>query len=172
MTDSDAPMQIQMDTSMGTITLELYPDKAPKTVANFVNYVNEGFYDSTIFHRVIPEFMIQGGGFTSAMVQKPPSAPIKIEANNGLKNHRGTIAMARTSDPHSATSQFFINLVNNDFLDFKSESPEGWGYAVFGKVIDGMQTVDKIATVSTGSHSGHEGVPKESIVIEKVTVMQ
>ncbi|MGA7982048.1 MAG: peptidylprolyl isomerase [Chromatiaceae bacterium] len=159
-----------METSAGTITIELYPEKAPQTVKSFLTYVDEGFYDGTIFHRVIPGFMIQGGGFTGDMQQKSTHAPIKNEADNGLKNDRGTIAMARTSDPDSATAQFFINLKDNDFLNHTGKTTRGWGYAVFGKVTDGMEVVDKIAAAPTGPHpKGLQDVPKTPIVINKVT---
>jgi peptidyl-prolyl cis-trans isomerase A (cyclophilin A) len=162
--------KVRMETSAGTITIELYPEKAPKTVKSFLNYVDEGFYDGTIFHRVIPGFMIQGGGFTEDMQQKSTHAPIKNEADNGLKNDRGTIAMARTSDPDSATAQFFINRKDNDFLNHTGKTTRGWGYAVFGKVTDGMEVVDKIAAAPTGPHpKGLQDVPKTPIVINKVT---
>ena len=138
---------VLLETTSGDILVELYPDKAPETVANFLKYVDDGFYNNTIFHRVIPGFMIQGGGLTARMQQKDTSAPIKNEADNGLKNDRGTIAMARTMDPHSATAQFFINLVDNDFLNFQAPSGNGWGYCVFGRVTEGMDVVDKIAKV-------------------------
>ena len=163
---------IKLETNKGTITLELDAEKAPATVANFVDYVEKGFYDGLIFHRVIPNFMIQGGGMNPDMSEKPNGSPIKNEANNGLKNDRGTIAMARTGDPHSATSQFFINLKDNDFLNFTSESPAGWGYAVFGKVTDGMDVVDEIAKVKTGNHGPHGDVPLEPVIIKKATVVK
>ena len=159
-----------METSAGTITLELDDGKAPATVANFVQYAADGHYDGTIFHRVIDGFMIQGGGFTKDMNQKPTREPIRNEAMNGLKNLRGTIAMARTMVVDSATSQFFINLVDNDFLDFTSPTPSGFGYAVFGRVVDGMDVVDRIAKVKTGNAGPHQNVPQEAIVIRKVTV--
>ena len=159
-----------METSMGTITLELDDEKAPETVANFVRYAQDGHYDGTIFHRVIDGFMIQGGGFTKDMNQKATREPIRNEAMNGLKNARGTIAMARTMVVDSATSQFFINLVDNGFLDFQSPTPQGFGYAVFGKVTDGMEVVDAIAKVKTGFAGPHQNVPEEPIVIRKVTV--
>ena len=161
---------VNMETSAGTITLELDGNKAPQTVENFVAYARDGHYDGTIFHRVIPGFMIQGGGFDGDMQQKPTKAPIKNEADNGLKNDNGTIAMARTSDPHSATAQFFINVKDNDFLNYSSPSPQGWGYTVFGKVVDGMDVVSKIEQVSTGNRGGHGDVPTENVVINKVTV--
>ena len=162
--------KILMETSMGTITLELDDDKAPATVANFVDYVKNGHYDGTIFHRVIDGFMIPGGGFTKDMNQKPTAEPIRNEAMNGLKNKRGTLAMARTMVVDSATSQFFINLVDNDFLDFTSPTPQGFGYAVFGEVTDGMSVVDAIAKVRTGNAGPHQNVPEEAVVIRKVTV--
>ncbi|MDD3760391.1 MAG: peptidylprolyl isomerase [Acidithiobacillus sp.] len=159
--------QVVLHTNHGDIQIELDDAKAPKTVANFLQYVDEGFFDGTIFHRVIPGFMIQGGGFTEKMQQKNTHDAIKNEAENGLKNERGTLAMARTNDPHSATAQFFINLVDNDFLNFRSASGSGWGYAVFGKVTSGMEVVDAIAKVATGNHGMHQDVPKEAVVIEK-----
>jgi peptidyl-prolyl cis-trans isomerase B (cyclophilin B) len=155
---------------MGTITLELNEEKAPETVRNFVKYAEDGHYDGTIFHRVIDGFMIQGGGFTKAMNQKPTREPIRNEAMNGLKNERGTIAMARTMVVDSATSQFFINLVDNAFLDFSSPTPQGFGYAVFGKVVDGMSVVDSIAKVKTGFSGPHQNVPEEPILIKKITI--
>lgn len=163
-------MKATIDTSMGTITLELNEDKAPETVRNFVKYAEDGHYDGTIFHRVIDGFMIQGGGFTKSMDQKPTREPIRNEAMNGLKNERGTIAMARTMIVDSATSQFFINLVDNAFLDFSSPTPQGFGYAVFGKVVDGMNVVDSIAKVKTGFSGPNQNVPEEAIVIKKITV--
>lgn len=156
-------------TSLGTIKVELYPDKAPITVENFLTYVNSHFYNGTIFHRVIPGFMIQGGGFTAEMEQKPTRAPIKNEAGNGLTNEAGTIAMARTNVVDSATGQFFINTVNNPFLNHKDDSPQGFGYAVFGKVIDGMDVVHKIEHVTTGNVGPFQDVPLKPVVIEKVT---
>lgn len=159
-----------METSKGTITLELDEKKAPETVANFVEYARAGHYDGTIFHRVIDGFMIQGGGFTKDMNQKPTRAPIRNEAANGLKNVRGAIAMARTSVIDSATSQFFINLVDNDFLDFSSPTPSGFGYAVFGVVSDGLEVVDAIAKVKTGTRGRYENVPDETILIRRVTI--
>ncbi len=163
---------VKMDTNQGTIILELDADKAPTTVKNFVTYANEGFYDGTIFHRVISNFMIQGGGFTEDMSQKTTHDPIKNEANNGLKNSNGTIAMARTGDPHSATAQFFINVKDNDFLNFSSETPQGWGYAVFGKVTEGMDVVNKIKDTSTSTNGPYQDVPIEAIIIEKVTIVE
>ena len=159
-----------IETSMGSITVELDDAKAPITVKNFLDYAASGHYDGTIFHRVIDGFMIQGGGFTKAMDQKPTKAPIKNEASNGLTNKRGTIAMARTMVVDSATSQFFINLVDNDFLNFRAPTPQYYGYAVFGKVTDGMDVVDKIAKVKTGFAGPHQNVPEEPIVIKKVHV--
>ena len=163
--------QVEMKTSMGMITIELYADKAPKSVANFLQYAKDGFYDGTIFHRVIDGFMIQGGGFTPDMQQKPTNAPIKNEADNGLKNTRYTLAMARTNDPHSATAQFFINVADNGFLDFKSPTGNGWGYCVFGKVVEGTEVVDKIKDVATGNQGFHQDVPRESVIIESATVI-
>tara|TARA_B100001059_G_scaffold227872_1_gene258234 strand:+ start:82 stop:591 length:510 start_codon:yes stop_codon:yes gene_type:complete len=162
---------ILMTTTVGSMTLELDADNAPKTVENFLSYVSDGFYDGTIFHRVINNFMVQGGGFTADMEQKAPQAPIENEANNGLENARGTIAMARTQDPHSATAQFFINVQDNDFLNHTGENTQGWGYAVFGKVTDGEDVLDKIRCVQTGSQAGHQDVPVEPIIIESVTVI-
>ena len=159
-----------LEPSMGSITVELDDEKAPITVKNFLDYAASGHYDGTIFHRVIDGFMIQGGGFTKAMDQKPTKAPIKNEASNGLTNKRGTIAMARTMVVDSATSQFFINLVDNDFLNFRAPTPQYYGYAVFGKVTDGMDVVDKIAKVKTGFAGPHQNVPEEPIVIKKVHV--
>lgn len=172
MTDNESSNnpKVTFETNKGNIVIELYPDKAPKTVANFLSYVKNGFYDGTIFHRVIPNFMIQGGGFTTDMQQKPTEAPIENEANNGLKNETGTIAMARTNNPHSATAQFFINTKDNSFLDFTAPTQQGWGYAVFGKVVDGMDVVREIEKTSTGSKMGHQDVPNEDIVIQKATV--
>ena len=165
-----AMVTVNMETSAGTIKLELDSNKAPQTVENFVAYAKDGHYDGTIFHRVIAGFMIQGGGFDESMKQKATKTPIKNEADNGLKNDDGTIAMARTSDPNSATAQFFINVKDNDFLNYSSPSPQGWGYAVFGKVVDGMDVVRKIEQVSTGNRAGHSDVPTENVVINKVTV--
>lgn len=158
--------QVLLETTMGNITIELDIQNAPDTSANFLAYVDDGYFVDTIFHRVIPNFMVQGGGITADMKDKPSKrAAIKNEANNGLKNDRGTLAMARTGDPHSATSQFFFNHNDNAFLNFSSESPQGWGYAVFGKVIDGMDVVDEIARVQTGNSGGHQDVPVETITI-------
>ena len=163
---------IRMQTNHGAIVLELDAQKAPKTVANFLAYAKEGFYDGTIFHRVIDGFMIQGGGFNPGMKQKPTRAPIENEAVNGLRNNRGTIAMARTNDPHSASSQFFINLVDSDFLNFTSPTPRGWGYCVFGRVVEGMDIVDKIKATATGARAGHQDVPVDDVVIERVEVVE
>ena len=161
--------KVEMQTTMGKIVLELDAEKAPNTVKNFMQYVNDGFFDGTIFHRVINGFMVQGGGFTPDYQQKETRAPIKNEANNGLKNDAYTIAMARTNDPHSATAQFFINVADNDFLNFKAENAMGWGYAVFGKVVEGMDVVDKLKAVNTGSGGPFPtDVPTEQLIIEKV----
>ena len=162
---------ILMTTTLGPMTLELDADNAPNTVENFLSYVSNSFYDGTIFHRVINNFMVQGGGFTADMEQKATQAPIENEANNGLKNARGTIAMARTQDPHSATAQFFINVQDNDFLNHTGENMQGWGYAVFGKVTDGEDVLEKIRCVQTGSQAGYQDVPVEPIIIESVTVI-
>ncbi len=155
----------------GVITLELDAEKAPLSTANFLSYVNKGHYDNTVFHRVIPGFMVQGGGFEPGMSQKPTDAPIQNEANNGLKNDLYTVAMARTSDPHSASAQFFINVSNNGFLNHTAPSSQGWGYAVFGKVVDGSDIVKKIEGVPTGNKGGHGDVPKEDVVIEKAVAL-
>jgi len=163
-------MNVRMQTNKGTIVLELDEEKAPVTVANFVEYAKSGFYDGTIFHRVIPGFMIQGGGFEPGMTQKPTRDPIKNEADNGLKNELGTIAMARTPDPDSATAQFFINAKDNGFLDFTAPNPQGWGYCVFGKVVEGLDVVQDIEKVATGNNGGHQDVPVDDVIIEKVTV--
>ncbi|WP_218311449.1 peptidylprolyl isomerase [Alteromonas antoniana] len=163
---------VTFKTNYGDFTLELFADKAPATVENFLGYVNDGFYDGTIFHRVIDGFMIQGGGFTEDMDQKATKAPIQNEANNGVSNEAGTIAMARTNDPHSATAQFFINIKDNDFLNHTSESVNGWGYCAFGKVTEGMDVVEKIKNVKTGSHGFHQDVPVEPVIIEKAVVTE
>lgn len=165
-------MTVQMQTNHGTIVLELDAEKAPKTVANFVDYAKAGFYDGTIFHRVIRGFMIQGGGFEPGMSQKTTREPVENEADNGLANDTGTIAMARTPDPHSATAQFFINVKDNDFLNHTSPTPQGWGYCVFGKVVDGMDVVRSIEAVATGNAAGHQDVPLEDVIIESVTVQE
>ncbi len=161
--------QVEMKTSQGTLIIELYADKAPKSVENFLQYTKDGFYNGTVFHRVIDGFMIQGGGFTSDMKQKDTRAPIQNEAKNGLKNEPGTLAMARTGDPHSATAQFFINLVNNTPLDYPSR--DGWGYAVFGKVVQGLDIVQKIGKTATGNAGFHQNVPSKPIVIESVRLL-
>ncbi|HKY69752.1 MAG TPA: peptidylprolyl isomerase [Gammaproteobacteria bacterium] len=175
-------MNIVLHTNLGAISIELYPEKAPKTVDNFLEYVNEGFYDGTLFHRVIDGFMIQGGGYTRSSLlldkmerpnlsAKKPHPGIPNEANNGLKNQVGSLAMARTTNPHSATSQFFINVVNNSFLDHVSKTPEGWGYCVFGQVTDGMNVVNKIAKLPTLNEEDFENVPKQDVIIEQVEVL-
>ncbi|MBF0301827.1 MAG: peptidyl-prolyl cis-trans isomerase [Desulfamplus sp.] len=163
---------IRLETSMGEIVLELNAEKAPKTVENFISYVNAGHYDGTIFHRVINGFMIQGGGMTADMKEKPTNEPIPNEADNGLINDAYSVAMARTMDPHSATAQFFINVKKNDFLNFSSKTPQGWGYTVFGKVVKGQGVVNKIKQVATGNKAGHDDVPKEPITIIKAEVVQ
>ena len=164
--------RVKLQTNHGDIVIQLNAEKAPKTTANFLEYVREGFYDGTIFHRVINNFMIQGGGFEAGMKQKKTRQPIENEANNGLRNDRYTIAMARTSDPHSATAQFFINVADNDFLNHTAPTSNGWGYAVFGQVVEGTDTVDKIKAVKTGSRGFHQDVPAEDVVIEKATVVE
>jgi len=172
LTANAANPQVIMTTNVGAITIELFADKAPKSVGNFLKYVQNGFYNGTIFHRVISNFMIQGGGFGTDFQRKPTDASIMNEANNGLKNVKGTLAMARTSDPHSATAQFFINVKDNDFLNHSSPTPRGWGYAVFGKVIKGMNVVEKIRNVETGSKGPlRQDVPQTDIIIEKVEVI-
>ncbi len=163
---------VRLETSMGDIIVRLDARRAPATTENFLQYVRDGQYDGLIFHRVIKGFMIQGGGMDAAMKEKPTRAPIRNEAGNGLQNKKYTIAMARTSDPHSATAQFFINTANNAFLDYKGQSQEGWGYAVFGKVIKGQDVVDKIESVSTGRRGYHDDVPREAVVIKKATVIE
>jgi peptidyl-prolyl cis-trans isomerase B (cyclophilin B) len=162
---------VHMNTSMGTVIMELYPDKAPKTVANFLQYVRDGFYNGTLFHRIIDGFVIQGGGFEPSMTQKPTRGAITNEADNQLRNVRGTVAMARTRDPHSATSQFFINLADNDFLNFSAPTPDGWGYCVFGKVVEGMHVVDRIKGVPTGSRLGHTDIPMSDVVITSIEIV-
>lgn len=159
-------------TTYGDIKLDLDAEKAPKTVANFEHYAREGFYDDTIFHRVIDNFMIQGGGFDSGMAQKESGEPIENEADNGLKNDHGTIAMARTTDPHSATAQFFINVKDNDFLNHSGKNMQGWGYAVFGKVTEGNDVLDKICAVATTNRGGHQDVPADDIIIESVEIVE
>ena len=161
---------VKLHTNQGTITLQLDAEKAPVTVKNFLDYVNSGFYSNTVFHRVIPNFMIQGGGFEPGLQQKPTNAPIKNEAANGLKNDIYTIAMARTGDPHSATAQFFINTKNNSFLDYPGQ--DGWGYCVFGKVVEGKEVVDAIGKVRTGSSQGYQDVPVEDVIITKAEVVK
>ncbi len=161
--------QLEVKTSMGTLTIELYEDKAPKSVENFLRYAQDDFFNGTVFHRVIPGFMIQGGGFTPDLKQKDTRAPIPNEAKNGLKNQTGTLAMARTSDPHSATAQFFINLKDNSFLD--NPGRDGWGYAVFGKVVQGFDIVQKIAMVPTGNAGPHQNVPNTPVIIESVKLL-
>ncbi|GJH37141.1 peptidyl-prolyl cis-trans isomerase [Paraburkholderia hospita] len=163
---------VELHTNHGVIKLELDAEKAPKSVENFLAYVKAGHYDNTVFHRVIDGFMIQGGGFEPGMTQKPTSTPIANEANNGLKNVKGTIAMARTNDPHSATAQFFINVNDNDFLNHSSPTPQGWGYAVFGKVVEGLEVVDAIRKVKTGSKGFHQDVPVDDVIIEKAVVVE
>lgn len=163
---------VTLHTNHGDIVIKTFADKAPLSVENFLNYCRSGFYDNTIFHRVINGFIIQGGGFVPGMEQKATEAPVKNEANNGLKNNRGTLAMARTNDPHSATAQFFINVVDNDFLNFRSERPDGWGYCVFAEVTEGLDVVDKIKGVATGRSGMHQDVPKEDVIITHVTVAE
>ncbi len=167
----DMPV-VQLETSMGQIVIELNQEKAPRTVENFLEYVNSGHYNGTVFHRVIDGFMIQGGGMDATMNEKPTSAPIENEADNGLTNDVGTIAMARTQDPHSATSQFFINVNDNGFLNHTAKNPMGWGYAVFGKVTDGMDVVNEIKGVATGNYGMHQDVPKEPVIIISATVAE
>lgn len=162
---------VKLHTNLGTITLELDHEKAPVTAANFIDYVESGFYANTLFHRVIDGFMIQGGGFEPGMRQKPTKAAIRNEANNGLQNKSYTIAMARTPDPDSASSQFFINVNDNDFLNFSAPTAQGWGYCVFGKVTDGIEVIDAIRQVKTGSRSGHQDVPLEDVVIERAEIV-
>jgi peptidyl-prolyl cis-trans isomerase B (cyclophilin B) len=163
--------QVELQTSKGNIKIELDDEKAPDSVRNFIDHVKRGHYDGTVFHRVIKGFMIQGGGFEPGMKQKPTGKPIRNEANNGLKNARYTLAMARTSDPHSATAQFFINAADNAFLDHKAESSQGWGYAVFGRVVEGNEVVDAIEKVQTGSKGGHGDVPLDDVTIVRATVL-
>jgi cyclophilin family peptidyl-prolyl cis-trans isomerase len=166
-----AQPQVELTTNMGAITLELYPENAPNTVENFLRYVKNGHYDGTIFHRVIPGFMIQGGGFTREFAEKPTVAPIRNEAGNGLRNAAGFVAMARTADPHSASAQFFINLNTNSNLDFRSQTPEGWGYTVFGKVVKGMDVVNRIAGVATASRAPHDDVPVKPVIIQRARIV-
>jgi peptidyl-prolyl cis-trans isomerase B (cyclophilin B) len=162
---------VKLSTNLGTITLDLDAERAPETVKNFLQYVQDGHYDNTVFHRVIDGFMIQGGGFEPGMRQKSTRAPVANEANNGLKNDRGTVAMARTGDPHSATAQFFINVADNAFLNHSAQTAQGWGYCVFGRVTDGMDVVEKIKAARTGSKGMHKDVPVEDIVIERAEVI-
>jgi peptidyl-prolyl cis-trans isomerase B (cyclophilin B) len=169
---SSSSNKVKLTTSLGTIIVQLNAEKAPVSSANFLTYVNEGFYNGTIFHRVIKSFMAQGGGFDTAFKQKEVHAPIKNEADNGLKNNRATLAMARTNDPNSATAQFFINLKDNAFLDHTSPTSSGWGYAVFGEVVEGMDVVDAMATQPTGNKSGYQDVPNTDIIIEKAEVVK
>ena len=164
--------RVRLVTTLGEIVLELDAAKAPETVANFLRYVEDAFYDGTLFHRVIRGFMIQGGGIEPGMRRKAASAPIRNEADNGLRNIAGTIAMARTQDPHSATAQFFINTVDNAFLDFKSKTPEGWGYCVFGRVVEGMEVVARIESTPTGARSGYRDVPVQEILVERAEVLE
>ena len=171
-TMSDTPTKVKLTTNLGEIIIQLNAEKAPVSSANFLTYVNEGFYNGTIFHRVIPDFMAQGGGFDTSFNQKAVHAPIKNEADNGLKNTRGTLAMARTNDPNSATAQFFINLKDNTFLNHTGKNASGWGYAVFGEVIEGMDVVDTMAKQPTGNRGGHQDVPKSDIIIEKAEVVK
>ncbi len=163
---------VTIRTTFGELTLELDAEKAPQTVANFISYAKDGFYDGTIFHRVIDNFMIQGGGFDADMNQKETAAPIENEADNGLKNDFGTVAMARTMDPHSATAQFFINVKDNDFLNHSSKDAQGWGYAVFGKVTAGQDVLDKIRAVPTTSRGGHQDVPADPVIIESIEIAE
>jgi len=171
-TMTDTQTKVKLTTSAGDIIIQLNSDKAPLSSANFLTYVNEGFYNGTIFHRIIPGFMAQGGGFDTSFKQKPVHDPIKNEADNGLLNNRCTLAMARTNDPDSATAQFFINYKDNDFLNHRSKNASGWGYAVFAEVIEGMDVVDAMATQATGNRGGHQDVPKTDIVIEKAEVVK
>ena len=170
--DKGKDTMVKLHTNHGTITLQLDAEKAPNTVKNFLEYVNSGFYSNTIFHRVIDGFMIQGGGFEPGMKQKPVNAPIKNEAANGLKNDSYTVAMARTGDPHSATAQFFINVKDNGFLNYSAPVPQGYGYCVFGKVVEGKEVVDAIRKVSTGNRAGFQDVPKEDVIITRAEVVK
>lgn len=165
-------IKVNLETLLGNIVIELDAEKAPITVANFIKYVEAGFFDGTIFHRVIPGFMVQGGGFNESMEQKSTEAPIENEADNGLGNIRGSLAMARTNDPHSATGQFFINLVDNDFLNHSGKHQQGWGYAVFGQVVEGMEIVDEMAQTPTGNHGHHQNVPLNPIIVTKATKLE
>ncbi len=169
---SAAEPRVDLKTNFGVITVELYSDRAPQTVANFLQYTRDGFYDGTVFHRVIPGFMIQGGGFTPDFEQKKTRASVRSEADNGLKNTLGTLAMARTPDPHSATAQFFINIADNDFLNFRTPTQQGYGYTVFGKVVNGMDVVERIARVATGNRPPHQNVPVKPVVIERARIVE
>jgi peptidyl-prolyl cis-trans isomerase B (cyclophilin B) len=169
---SDTQTKVKLTTTLGEIIIQLNTEKAPISSANFLTYVNEGFYNGTIFHRIIPDFMAQGGGFDTSFNQKPVHASIKNEANNGLTNTRGTLAMARTNDPNSATAQFFINYKDNSFLNHTSQTASGWGYAVFGEVIEGMDVVDAMSTQATSNRGGHQDVPKTDIIIEKAELIK
>ncbi len=168
---ASANPRVLIETSKGAITVEVFPTQSPKSSENFLGYVRNGFYDGTVFHRVIPGFMIQGGGMTVDMTEKPNGQPIANEADNGLKNLRGTLAMARTMDPHSASSQFFINVADNGFLDHRGKSTQGWGYAVFGQVVEGMDVVDAIVAVPRGRRGPHDDVPLEAVVMQRVSVL-
>ncbi len=167
----DQPM-VRLQTNVGAIAIQLDHENAPVTVENFLAYVGDGFYDATLFHRVIDGFMIQGGGFGTGMTKKPTRPPIKNEADNGLSNKAGTIAMARTADPHSATAQFYINVADNPFLDFKAPTPDGWGYCVFGKVVEGRDVLDQIRKVATTTRAGHDNVPVDDVVLEQVEIVE
>ena len=171
-TMSDTQTKVKLTTTLGEVVIQLNTEKAPVSSANFLTYVNEGFYNGTVFHRIIPDFMAQGGGFDTSFNQKAVHVPIKNEANNGLKNTRGTLAMARTNDPDSATAQFFINYKDNSFLNHTSQTSSGWGYAVFGEVIEGMDVVDAMAKQATSNRGGHQDVPKTDIIIEKAEVVK
>ena len=162
---------VKLHTNFGVVAIDLDAEKAPETVANFLRYVEDKHFDNTIFHRVIDSFMIQGGGFDPSMQQKPTRTPVKNEADNGLKNETYTIAMARTSNPHSATAQFFINVADNDFLNFTSQTPQGWGYCVFGRVVEGQDVIDRIKKVRTGSRAGHQDVPNDDVLIERAEIV-
>ncbi|MDZ7750074.1 MAG: peptidylprolyl isomerase [Gammaproteobacteria bacterium] len=168
---ADGP-RVNIQTSMGDIVVELHDARAPATVENFLSYVKDGFYEGTVFHRVIDGFMIQGGGMTADLRKKPTRAPVMNEADNGLKNDKGTLAMARTSDPHSATAQFFINVADNDFLNHSGKTPRGWGYAVFGRVVTGMEVVERIEAVPTGRQRGMGDVPREPVIIEGISLVE
>lgn len=171
-TMSDSSPKVKFTTNLGAFVIQLNAEKAPKSTANFLDYVNDGFYEGTIFHRIIPGFMAQVGGFDTEFKQKEVNSPIQNEANNGLKNNRGTVAMARTNDPHSATAQFFINYKDNGFLNHTSESPSGWGYAVIGEVVEGMDVIDKMAEAPTANRGPHQDVPKTDIIVEKAEVIE